>query len=229
MMPAAAERRRVRAHAVGMRARGVAAGALAARARGALAASRRLQPAPAEALRQPLRKVQRGLAADIVLEDRVQLRLGTGGAEQRRCHVSARAGGSRRRAAAEQRACPWQQPSNLPGLGLHKTHPYWQNRVPDLARGPASTGPGPARHTWNAGSARAAAYCCSSSASAGISVSGTYLPPNRPKRPSGVGLWYLVLLPSSVMGALAAARAFTARRGREKPERTADRVCGRTV
>jgi len=36
---------------------------------------------------------------------------------------------------------------------------------------------GPPR-TWNSGSARAALYCTSSSSSAGMRVSGTYLPPN---------------------------------------------------
>lgn len=37
--------------------------------------------------------------------------------------------------------------------------------------------------TWKAGSARAAAYASSSSCSATMSVSGTYLPPNLPYRP----------------------------------------------
>ena len=42
-------------------------------------------------------------------------------------------------------------------------------------------------HTLNAGSACALAYSCSSSVSAAMSVSGTYFPPNAPNRPAASG------------------------------------------
>jgi hypothetical protein len=67
-----------------------------------------------------------------------------------------------------------------------------------------------ARHrTWKEGSACALAYSASSSARAGMSVSGTYLPPNLPKRPAASGRSVPVACAGVDAGASGAAVAAT--------------------